>query len=214
MNVVAIGAHPDDIEIGAGGAVGIHREVDDRVTFIVCTNGGASGAVDARTRKTEARDAASVLDVDDVRFLNFPDTRFPYDAESVQRIESHLDEIDPDRVYVHAETDTHQDHRKVALASITATRKCDMVLSYESPSTRSSYTPNYHVPLPETALNGKIEAIQAHESQQDKEYLDATAMKDLARFRGQETNSAYAESFELVCAVDTIMDGYRRSDGP
>ncbi|QSX00030.1 PIG-L deacetylase family protein [Haloterrigena alkaliphila] len=202
MNVLAIGAHPDDIEIGAGGAIALHRMRGDAVTFLLLTSG--SEIADSERRKQEATAAADVLGVEDVRFLGFQDTQVPYGSEAVKRIESHVQETEPDRIYIHTEEDTHQDHRKSSLGAIAATRNSNEVLAYESPSTRSSFAPQYFVPFTESVLEKKIEAIETHESQSTKQYLEADAMRGLARFRGQQASSKYAESFQVIRIVDKL----------
>lgn len=196
MNVAAIGAHPDDIEIGAGGSLTLHREREDTVRFLVLTKGGE---LSVRSRREhEATEAAGILGVEDVRFLGYEDTKVPYDDEIVKRIDEHLSEMDADRVYIHSEEDTHQDHRRASLSSIAAARNAKEVLAFESPSTRSSFDPQYYVRLPERTLERKIEAIRAHESQQEKKYLEAEAMEGLARFRGRQANIRYAEAFDVI----------------
>ena len=206
MDVVAIGAHPDDIEIGAGGAIALHRMRGDSVTFLLLTCG--SEIADAEQRKREATAAADVLGVDDVRFLGFQDTQIPYGSEAVNQIENHIQDIQPHRIYIHTEEDTHQDHRKSSLGAIAATRNSNEVLAYESPSTRSSFAPQYFVPFSESVLEKKIEAIKTHESQSGKQYLEADAMRGLARFRGQQASSKYAESFQVVRIVDELGDSH------
>jgi len=196
MNVIAIGAHPDDIELGAGGSLALHRAQGDTVRFLILTKGGKLSA--PSKREAEARDAADVLGVDDVRFMGYEDTKVPYDDDIVERIDSHLTELDADRVYIHTEEDTHQDHRHAALASIAAGRNTDEVLAFESPSTRSSFDPQYYISLSKEFLERKIEAIRTHESQQEKKYLEAEAMKGLARFRGRQANTRYAEAFQVI----------------
>jgi len=196
MNVVAIGAHPDDIELGVGGSVALHQQQGDNVRFLLLTKGGELS--EQSTREHEAKAAAEILDVDDVHFLGFEDTRVPYDDEIVRKIEQHFDEMDADRAYIHAEEDTHQDHRNASIASIAAARNLDEVLAFESPSTRPSYSPQYYSPLSEDVLERKIASIRAHESQSEKKYLEAEAMKGLARFRGRQASTRYAESFQVV----------------
>lgn len=201
MNIVAIGAHPDDIELGVGGSVALHQRNGDNVRFLVLTNGGELSARSQRER--EARNAAEILNVDDIHFLGYEDTKVPYNDDIVKRINTHLTDVDADRVYVHTEEDTHQDHRRASLASIAAARNIDEVLSFESPSTRSSFAPQYYNSLPEGVLEQKIESIRAHESQSEKKYLEAEAMKGLARFRGRQANTRYAESFQVVRIKET-----------
>jgi len=196
MNVAAIGAHPDDIEIGAGASIAVHRNRGDSVRFIILTKGGKVAERDKR--RAEAERAAEILNVDDVHFLDYDDTEVPYNQATVDELEAKLREINPDRVYIHAEEDTHQDHRRAAKASITASRNVNQVLAFEAPSTRSSFAPQYYNSVPEGVIEGKIEAIRSHESQQEKKYLEAEAMKGLARFRGRQANSTYAEAFQVI----------------
>ena len=196
MNIVAIGAHPDDIELGVGGSVALHKQRGDAVRFLVLTKGGELSERSQRER--EARTAANILDVDDIHFLGFEDTAVPYDGNIVKRINNHLTDVEADRVYIHTEEDTHQDHRHAALSSVAASRNIDEVLAFESPSTRSSFDPQYYNSLTEGVLEQKIESIRAHESQQKKKYLEAEAMKGLARFRGRQANTRYAESFQVI----------------
>jgi len=206
MNIVAIGAHPDDIELGVGGSVALHKQRGDAVRFLVLTKGGELSERSQRER--EARTAANILDVDDIHFLGFEDTAVPYDGNIVKRINNHLTDVEADRVYIHTEEDTHQDHRHAALSSVAASRNIDEVLAFESPSTRSSFDPQYYNSLTEGVLEQKIESIRAHESQQKKKYLEAEAMKGLARFRGRQANTRYAESFQVIrIKEDSLNNG-------
>lgn len=196
MNIVGIGAHPDDVEIGAGGSIALHRDQGHTVHFIVVTSGGQLS--DETKRERECERAAEILDVDHLHFLGYTDTEVAYEGDLVKRIDDILEEVDADRVYIHSEKDTHQDHRNTALASIAAARNVDEVLSFESPSTRSSFAPQYYSPLPQAVLERKIEAIRAHESQSEKKYLESEAMQGLARFRGRQANTRYAEAFQVI----------------
>ena len=196
MNVVSVGAHPDDIEIGAGGSIALHRSEGHTIHFIVVTSGGELS--DGDRREHECERAAEILDVDNLHFLGYTDTEVAYEGKLIKRIDDILGSVGADRVYVHSERDTHQDHRNTALASIAAARNIDEVLSFESPSTRPSFTPQYYNTLPESVLERKIEAIRAHESQSKKKYLEAEAMEGLARFRGRQANTRYAEAFQVI----------------
>ncbi len=196
MNVVAIGAHPDDIELGAGGSLALHHRRGDAVRFIVLTDGGELSEPSQRRR--EAKEAAKILNIDDIHFLGYEDTRIPYNDEIIKRLNKHLNEFDTDRVYIHTEEDTHQDHRRASLASVAASRNINEVLAFESPSTRSSFNPEYYNKLTEGVLEQKIQAIRAHKSQCKKKYLEAEAMKGLARFRGRQANTRYAESYQVI----------------
>ena len=83
MNVLALGAHPDDAEIGCGGTLALHADAGDRVTIACVTDGEAGGmgvppVKLARIRREEAAAAAVVLGVEEIRFLGFPDGRLAW----------------------------------------------------------------------------------------------------------------------------------------
>ncbi|WP_277552408.1 PIG-L deacetylase family protein [Halobaculum limi] len=196
MNTVAIGAHPDDIEIGAGASLAQHQAQGDKIRFLILTRGGKLSQPSKREK--EALRAGEVLGVDDIRFLGYEDTKVPYDHDIIEELESQLNDFGADRVYIHSENDTHQDHRHAALSSVAATRNIDEVLAFESPSTRPSFTPQYYNTLSEASLAQKIESIRSHKTQQEKLYLEAEAMNGLARFRGQQANARYAEAFQVI----------------
>lgn len=204
MNIVAIGAHPDDIELGAGGSLALHQRNGDRIRFLVLTKGGELS--EQSRREQEAITAGKILGVEDIHFLGYEDTDVPYDGEIVKRINDHLNAVDAERVYIHTQEDTHQDHRHAALASVAAARNIDEVLAFESPSTRSSFDPQYYNALTEDVLEQKIESIRAHESQCEKKYLEAEAMKGLARFRGRQANTRYAESYQVIRIKETTLE--------
>lgn len=206
MRVVAIGAHPDDIEIGLGGTIARHVSCGHDVTFLIATDGIAGYDRSDDARRSEATDAAGVLGVEDVRFLGFDDTQLAADGRVVGAIESHVAEVDPDRVYVHAECDTHQDHRNCALATASATRHDGSVYAYETYSTRTEFSPKHFVPLTDADVETKLAAIRVHESQTDKTYMDAETIRGLARVRGSQSNGTYAEGFEVVRSIDSLGD--------
>jgi len=201
--VVAIGSHPDDIEIGVGGAVCCHRSADHEVAFIVMT-AGERGSAEPTVRKEETIEGAAVLGVEDVRFLDYEDTNVPYTGTVVGDIEAELRAIDPDRVYLPTEADKHQDHRKTSLAGVAAARAVDEVYAYEGPSSRPSFTPEHFIAFPKEVLERKIRSIRAHESQVRRGIAEAEAMRGLARFRGQQANATYAESFQVIRSTERI----------
>ncbi|WP_254863537.1 PIG-L deacetylase family protein [Halovivax gelatinilyticus] len=202
MRVVAIGAHPDDVEIGVGGTVHRHVALGHPVTYLIATDGTAGCERDDAARRDEAQTAASVLGVDDVRFLDFEDTDLGDGGAVVSAIESHVTDCDPDRVYVHAAADTHQDHRNCARAAVSATRRDGDVFAYETYSTRPTFSPNHYVSLSAADVEAKLEAIRIHESQTGKTYMDEETIRGLARFRGNRVEATFAEAFEVVRSID------------
>ena len=196
MNVLAIGAHPDDVELGCGGTLLGHRARGDAVTLLVMTM-GEHGPQALESRVEEQEHAAHLAGA---RLLwgGFDDGAVPDGRATVEVIESAIHEVDADVVYTHAPQDTHQDHRAIARATLAAARRTRRVLMYESP-TSQRFTPALYVDV-SRLLPMKLEAIRAHASQVLKNrLLDLEAVEAQARYRGFEARlgHGYAEAFEI-----------------
>jgi LmbE family N-acetylglucosaminyl deacetylase len=176
MRVVAIGAHPDDIEIGCAGTIRKHVESGDEVVFIIATGGGAGGGGVER-RKQEGMDAANILGIKACAFLDYEDTKVPETVEVSNRIEEIFKIFKPDRAYIPYHHEIHQDHRAMNKASIVACRNVPQVLMYEGPSTFTDFQANYHVNI-DNQVDFKIRSLKAHMSQGDKEILKNTQNKN------------------------------------
>jgi LmbE family N-acetylglucosaminyl deacetylase len=111
MRILAIGAHPDDIEFGCGGTLVKYARQGHQVFLLVMTDGGGGGSVELRRREQEA--AAVVLGASKVFWGGYPDTALPLDRDLIQHLEQVIGEVEPDFIFVHYHDDTHQDHRTV-----------------------------------------------------------------------------------------------------
>jgi LmbE family N-acetylglucosaminyl deacetylase len=195
MRILAIGAHPDDIEVGCGGTLIKYARQGHEVFLLVMTEGGGSGEESIRRREQEG--ATGVLQVAKLFWGGFPDTAIPLDRESIQRVESVLRETQPDFIFVHHQDDTHQDHRHLSTATITATRYTRNVLFYEGPTTQN-FSPSVFVNI-DTVLERKIAALEAHASQVTKTNIEGLTIVDIARssahFRGIQGRVRNAEGF-------------------
>jgi LmbE family N-acetylglucosaminyl deacetylase len=202
LRVLAIGAHPDDIEYGAGSTIARHVNAGHEVRFLIMTageRGGASGT----TRKKEAKASAKVLGADRVSFAGFRDTLVEQGIKTIRKIERAI-EFAPDRVYIPFPRDLHQDHRNTAIASISATRMIPQVLAYESPLGVSSFLPTYYIPIRDE-IERKLKALSCFHSQEQKDYLKRSAIEGLAKFRGFQVRTKYAEAFEIIRFVDQLL---------
>ncbi len=129
MNVLAIGAHPDDCEIGCGGVLALHADDGDRVTIACATDGDAGGigrpaAELAALRREEAVAAARVIGAAEPRFLGFPDGRLAYAGYDLVAVLGRLvREERPSLVYTHDPDDAHPDHAHLGRAVIDACRR-------------------------------------------------------------------------------------------
>jgi LmbE family N-acetylglucosaminyl deacetylase len=207
MKIVAIGAHLDDIELGCGGTLAHALRNGHEVKCIIMTPSGYK-RFDGTVLRTdeeaaeEGKTALGLLGVTDFTVFNFPNKNIPYDESTVEAIDSILTEYKPDLILTHWSFDTHQDHRNVSLASISAARWFNSILMYEPfpPSGRSyhPFRPQVYIDITDD-IETKKKAIAAHESQFKKYGADwIESIEGRARMRGNENNVKYAESFEAV----------------
>jgi LmbE family N-acetylglucosaminyl deacetylase len=193
MNVLAIGAHPDDIELGCGAALLAHRRLGDHIALLVMTS-GEHGPQDGRSRVAEQLDAANILGAE-LYWGGFEDGAVPDGRASVDVIQSALAATGADVVYTHSPRDTHQDHRATAVASLAACRRTGRILLYESP-TSVGFQPSVFVDV-NGLVEDKVELLRAHFSQVLKNGLvDLEAIEAQARYRGFQSRVRNAEAFE------------------
>jgi LmbE family N-acetylglucosaminyl deacetylase len=197
MNVLALGAHPDDIEIGCGGALLRHRALGHKVKMLVFTGGGRGGDLVSdeliATRLKEAEAAAKLLDVE-IEFFDYADTEVPDTHDVISRVEKVVATFKPDRVYLPYGLDTHQDHRAVSNVGKAACRTVKQVLEYEEPSSYNSFNANYWIDI-SLYIEQKMEAIKIHQSQGHKQILKLKSIEGLNLYRGYQTHVEHAEGF-------------------
>jgi LmbE family N-acetylglucosaminyl deacetylase len=196
MNILAIGAHPDDIEIGCAGTVMKFKEKDCRFYQMVLTCGFEGG--DAEMRRQEQERAAEVIGVDDLFWGGFKDTMLGADIRRlIDSIENVMKKTEPAFIFVNYPKDTHQDHRYLAEATISAARNTRNILFYEVP-TSIDFNPNVFVDISQF-MERKLEALIAHASQIDKTNIEGLSILDIAKaaafFRGVQGRTKYAEGF-------------------
>ena len=145
--VLAIGAHPDDIELGCGATLSLLANNDVYILSVIMTSGGCGG--NAINRYEESREALKILGCNKIISLNFNDTKLYLQIkEMIDSLERILaTEIPSDveimRVYTMHNADRHQDHVAVYQASMVACRHIPQILGYETPSTWISFSPQF-----------------------------------------------------------------------
>jgi LmbE family N-acetylglucosaminyl deacetylase len=209
VNVLAIGAHPDDIELGCGGALLRHVARGDHVTMLVMTTG--QRGVTTSSRVFEQQEAARVIGAG-LRWGRFEDGSIPRGAAAIAAIDEVVAATDAQVMYAHAPRDSHQDHRAVAIASLAAARRMQALLYYETPSTQR-FDPTVYVDIADV-LDDKLRAVCAHESQVMRDSsVDLEAIEAGARFRGSQSRVRHAEGFEsprLLWDLKTAAAGSAR----
>lgn len=196
MKILALGAHPDDIEIACGGSLAKLCDEGHTIVGLIVSGGECGG--NSSFRRREAMKGAEFLGINRVEIMDFPDTRLDnFVLEISQQIEIVVNELKPDIVFTHSIHDIHQDHRAVHYATMRACRNLGTILCYESPSITQYFQPNVFVNI-EQYVDIKIESIREHEDQNKKSYVQPEQVYGKAIFRGIQAKLKQAEGFEAI----------------
>jgi LmbE family N-acetylglucosaminyl deacetylase len=197
LSVLCLGAHSDDIEIGAGATLLslIDRGIQLDVRWCVLSG------VDKREHEARASAIEFLTGAADVEIevMAFRDGFFPEQGEQIKFwFEALKARANPDVIFTHRGDDAHQDHRQVSRLTWNTFRD-HCILEYEIPKWDGDLgKPNFYLPISARALERKIELLVAHfGSQRSKLWFDAETFRGLARLRGMECRAVerYAEAF-------------------
>ena len=194
LSVLAIGAHPDDIEIGAGGTLLSLAESRPGLTvsYVVLT-----GSAD---RQQEARTAAGAfLPGADVRvdLHDLPEGRLPANwGQAKDILEQVAHSCSPDVILAPSPDDAHQDHATIGAIVPTVFRD-QLYLAYEIPKWDGDLCrPGVYVPLSDDLAQRKVELLhKCYPSQRSRDWWADEVFLGLARLRGMECRAPYAEAF-------------------
>ena len=197
--VLAIGAHPDDVEIGVGGILLRHVDAGDEVSILTLTGGEHGGEADQRARESER--AAALISARLFR-TSLPDRSITDGAETISEIKRVIDEVRPTTLYTHTPRDVHQDHRNAHHATLVAAREVPRVLCYQAPSSTVDFRPTRFVSI-DAFLDRKLASIRAYGSQVEiRAYLDEELLRSTARYWARFAACRYAEPLEVVRDAD------------
>ncbi len=193
--VLAVGAHPDDVEIGVGGLLCAHHARGDEVAILTLTRGARGG--ESSDRADESRASAHLVGAR--LFLeDLTDTQIPVSDPTVSAIERAIAEIDPDIVYTHSIQDLHQDHRAVHQAAMVAARKVPAVACFQSPSATVDFHPNRFYAIDEH-LDRKLKLLSCFASQvNQRDYLESDLIVATARYWSRYGEGKFTEPLEVM----------------
>lgn len=197
LSILCLGAHSDDIEIGAGATLLSMQERGVRLDVRWCVLSSA-GERDKEARASAA-DFLSIATSVQIEVMSFRDGFFPEQGEAIKSwFEALKGRVDPDLILTHRREDAHQDHRQVARLTWNTFRD-HCILEYEIPKWDGDMgQPNFYVPISANALQRKIHLLISHfGSQRSKQWFHAETFLALARLRGIECRApeSYAEAF-------------------
>lgn len=196
--IVAVGAHCDDLAIGAGGTLLTlcRARPGLRVDALVLSGGGGE-----REREERAALAAFCPGAElRLTVLKLPDGRMPaYWEEAKTAVEELRGRTEPDLVLAPRTEDAHQDHRCLAKLMPSAFRD-HLVLGYEIVKWDGDLgRPTAYQPLSPDIAEEKARLLQEHyPSQRHRPWYDREAFLGLARIRGIECHARYAEAFHVT----------------
>jgi LmbE family N-acetylglucosaminyl deacetylase len=221
MNILAIGCHPDDIEIGCGGTLARCSERGDNITICHVANGNMGHVIiqpdELRNiRAREARRGGEILGAHRVVSLDVPDlTVNSSDRGIVREMIALIRDIDPDFIITHSPDDYMKDHAETSKLAFDASFSAT-VPHFGTSAATSRFPPIFYMDTlagvgfqPElyvdisAVIEKKLQALNCHESQVkwmlEHDHIDFTDMvKTCARYRGYQSSAAYAEGF-ITC---------------
>lgn len=195
LNILCLGAHCDDIEIGAGGTLlKIFDEYEvAEVTWIIF----ASNDIRKQESISSAEQFLANIPEKIIKVHSFRDGFLPFQASEIKDYFEKLKrETLPDVIFTHYRDDRHQDHRLVSDLTWNTWRN-NLILEYEIPKYDGDLgVPNFYVPLEKEYITKRNNILlETFVSQQSKHWFDEATFNALPRLRGMESASIFAEAF-------------------
>jgi LmbE family N-acetylglucosaminyl deacetylase len=226
--LLVIAAHPDDDILGCGGLLAKYsKKIVIKVIFIAEGTSCRYTATEMSAKKTVIEDeiekrnsygikALKYLGINSVGFKNFPCGRLDkINAIEINKyIEGEIKNFKPDTILTHSANDINLDHQIVFKSAFTAVRSaldskvknfiCFEVLSSSEWSLENPFSPNYFIPLSIEDLTKKVNALEIYESE-IRNYphsRSAEGIKTLAKYRGMQSGTKYAEGLKIIRTID------------
>ena len=204
MNILAIGAHYDDIEMGCGGSLLRFKDKGYKIHIIVVTSSDYTtydGTVvrSKEDARTEGICAAQKMEVSSIVCLDYTSKNVKCDAFLIENLNFLIDRVQPNIIFTHWHGDVHEDHYETARASIIAARHHPSVLLYRSNwyHTPHAFDGRFYIDITEV-IEEKADLLRLHKveyARRGEEWIDF--MKSRAREAGLRMGISYAEEFEV-----------------
>jgi two-component system response regulator HydG len=193
-SVLAVGAHPDDAEIGAGGTLIGHRRLGDAVAILTLSDGARGGQI---AGAQESRQAAEIIGAG-LYLGELEDSHIGEGADTIAAVARVMAQVRPTVIYTHSLHDVNTDHRHTHRAVMAAAGEVARVYCFQSPSATVDFRPSRFVAI-DADLDRKIEAIGAFAARAPaRGYLDEDLIRSTARYWSRFGDSSYAEAFEVI----------------
>ncbi|MCH8331322.1 MAG: PIG-L family deacetylase [Bacteroidetes bacterium] len=200
--VLVLAPHPDDGELGCGGTLKKLSEqgaVINYIAFSPCNKSLPEGYSDNAIYE-ELEKAVGHLGISNDKLVkhDYKVREFPLNRQDIlEKLVKVNNELEPDLVFIPCSDDIHQDHATINMEGKRAF-KSRKILGYELPWNNLVTSVNFFVSINESQLGAKINAIQEYTSQSFRNYSSPDFIKSLARVRGVQIKTEYAEGFEMI----------------
>jgi LmbE family N-acetylglucosaminyl deacetylase len=199
--ILLLAPHPDDPEYACGGSIAKWSKDNELfyVAFSPCKISLPEGFSED-TLYHELQSSAAALGIPETNIItyNFPVRRFPgHRQEILEELVKLRKQIQPDLVVMPNSNDIHQDHKVIYEEGLRAFKHSSL-LGYELPWNSLQFISNFHVKLDKEELDIKWKAICAYRSQEKRAYKSEDFFTGLARVRGMQVGSEFAEAFEAI----------------
>ena len=199
MKILALGAHPDDIEIFMYGLVSIYKKEGNQVFTMIATDGAKGGSLtdNLLTKQRAEETIAGLKNLSIPIFLNIPDSELGEDPIHQKIIKENILKIMPDLIITHSQYDYHADHKSLSFLTSSSVSHyipilyCDTLMGI-------NFQPNYYVDITDY-FEMKKEAVLKHNSQNPQRFVDL--FKLMNAYRAAQCNAPkgmYAEAYSFT----------------
>lgn len=200
--ILILAPHPDDAEFGLGGTIAKMMEMGKEIhiaVFSMCAKSTPEG-FEIGSIENEFYESCKFLGIRDenIHKMDFEVREFPKLRQDIlEELIILRNEINPDLVFLPSSSDIHQDHKTIYEEGIRAFKYCSLV-GYEMPWNNLGFKSYVYVVLDPKHIEKKIAALNLYETQKFRSYSNVDFVSSLAKLRGIQIQTEYAESFELI----------------
>ena len=202
QTILILAPHTDDGEFGCGGSIAKFLEQGNKIYYIAFSTAKKSvpEGLPQDILEKEVKEATKRLGIkpENLIIYGFEVRKLNYIRQDIlEELVKLKKEINPDLVFMPSPNDLHQDHHTVAMEGIRAFKQTS-ILAYEVPWNNLNFSNQCFVKLEKKHLEQKAKALDAYNSQKTRHYATEDFIYSLAKTRGVQVNSEYAETFETI----------------
>ncbi len=210
---LAIGPHPDDVEVGCGATLFSLLQPEDELYYVImsmCLDIPRNTNIEQEWDKTIAFLKENLRCKVTAEALNFTNRRMLEEHMEIRAtLEKIKREFSPDVVITSSPKDIHQDHKYIG-EEVTRVFRESSIITYEIPRSVGKFTPNIYVAVNQSDVDKAIKMISFYESQAGQNYMKLDLIEGTLKHRGGEVGRKYAQAFESNRLIIENKDGIRK----